>query len=36
MGTPVPKRSMEVLEVNGWQVPENISELQREDETLKP
>ncbi len=36
MGTPVPKPSTEGLEVNGWQVPENIGELQWEDETLKP
>lgn len=36
MGTPVPKASMEGLEVHGWQVPEKIAVLQREDETLKP
>ncbi len=36
MGTPVPTPSTEGLEVNGWQVPENISELQQEDETLRP
>lgn len=36
LGTPVPKPSTEGLEVNGWQVPENIAVLQREDETLKP
>ncbi len=27
---------MEGLEVNGWKVPGNIAQLQREDETLKP
>lgn len=36
MGTPVPKPSTEGLEVNDWQVTENISELKQEDETVKP
>ncbi len=27
---------MEGIEVNGWKVPGNIAQLQREDETLKP
>lgn len=36
LGTPALKPDTEGLEAHGWQVPENIAMLQREDETLKP
>ncbi|XDV39343.1 hypothetical protein PO909_008599 [Leuciscus waleckii] len=36
LGTPASEASVEGLEVNGWKVPGNIAQLQREDETLKP
>ncbi len=36
LGTPASDASVEGLEVNGWKVPGNIAQLQREDETLKP
>lgn len=35
LGTPVSNISMEGLEVHGWQVPENIAVLQREDGTTR-
>ncbi len=36
LGTPASDASVKGLEVNGWKVPGNIAQLQREDETLKP
>ncbi len=36
LGTPIAEVSVEGLGVNGWQVPGNIAELQRNDVTLKP
>ncbi|KAL0194736.1 hypothetical protein M9458_008308, partial [Cirrhinus mrigala] len=36
LGTPASEASVEGLEVNGWKVPGNIAQLQREDDTLKP
>ncbi|KAI2646716.1 Transposon Ty3-I Gag-Pol polyprotein [Labeo rohita] len=36
LGTPASEASVEGLEVNGWKMPGNIAQLQREDDTLKP
>ncbi|KAL1259084.1 hypothetical protein QQF64_009661 [Cirrhinus molitorella] len=36
LGTPTSDASVEGLEMNGWKVPGNTAQLQREDETLKP
>lgn len=36
LGTPAPKIQTEGLGVHDWQVPENIAELQKADESLKP
>ncbi|XP_058622258.1 uncharacterized protein LOC131533845 [Onychostoma macrolepis] len=36
LGTPAPEIQIEGLEVHGWKVPENIAELQKADESLKP
>ncbi|XP_051744351.1 uncharacterized protein LOC127509552 [Ctenopharyngodon idella] len=35
LGTPVSKNSVDGLDVSDWRIPEDISKLQREDESLK-
>lgn len=36
LGTPACETSVEGLDASGWRIPENISKLQRGDESLKP
>ncbi len=36
LGTPASETSVEGLDASGWRIPENISKLQRGDESLKP